>query len=157
MKSHGMYLLSAHVDALACRVLLRILDEEPTAAKLEALVRGLAASPDPANREAAEQVRAAVAEMRSSWALFRDDRIDRLGFVDETTKPADLGGRAESGGESSSGHLTVAQVAERLRISTQYVRRLCGDQRLSATRRGRTWVIDSTSVDEYEAARSSVA
>jgi excisionase family DNA binding protein len=157
MRSHGVYLLSAHVDVLACRVLLRILDEEPTAAKLEALVRGLAASPDPANREAAEQVRAAVAEMRSSWALFRDDRIDRLGFVDETTKPAGRGCDAESRGESSSGHLTVAQVAERLRISPQYARRLCRSQSLSAIRRGRTWLIDATSVDEYEAARSSVA
>jgi excisionase family DNA binding protein len=156
VKYRGIHLHGAHVDTLACVVLLRVLDLPAPAKELAATLRGLAASEDPGNRVAIAQVEAALAEMRSAAGAFARHRAELAGSDDGTAEPAVAAERASSV-SPPSGHLTVVGVAERLGVSHEYVRRLCREQVLSATRIGRAWSIEETSIVEYEARRSTAA
>jgi len=51
--------------------------------------------------------------------------------------------------------LTAQQAAETLRISTQMVTRLCREGQLKASRVGRDWLIEPSSLDEYSVSSAS--
>lgn len=156
MKYRGAFVRGANVDPLACVVFLRVLQSPEVAPFLSRYLRGLALQPGGAGAPTIRQVEAALGQMHAAHAEYRRLVVDQEGFVDETTKP--IAEAAKAGSASPpSGHLTVAEVAERLTVSQQYVRRLCSRQILSATHRGRAWVIDVGSVIEFEASRSTAA
>ena len=156
MKYRDAFVRGANVDPLACVVFLKVLQSPEVAPFLSSYLRGLALQPGDAGKPTIRQVEAALGEMHAAHAEYRRLVLEKGGFVDETPKP--LPGTAEAGSASPpSGHLTVAEVAERLTLSQQYVRRLCRRQILSATHRGKAWVIDVSSVIEFEASRSTAA
>ena len=45
--------------------------------------------------------------------------------------------------------LTVADVAEKLNVSSQYVRKIITDKKIVATRVEGQWVIESSALDDY--------
>lgn len=54
---------------------------------------------------------------------------------------------------SGSRWLTVAEVATKLGIDTSLVARYCAEGRFTAEKPGRDWLIEPSSVDEFERAR----
>lgn len=156
MKYHGVHLRGAVVQPLACVVLLKVLQAPEVAPHLSRYLHGLGLRPDRAGHPTIAQVEAALAQMHAAqeeyWALMAEPDGSAVG----TAEPALAEAQAESV-PPPSGHLTVTAVAERLSFSREYVRRLCRSGRLSATRRGREWLIEPGSVIEYEAMRSTAA
>lgn len=156
MKYRNSFVRGANVDPLACVVFLKVLQSPEVAPFLSRYLRGLALQPDGAGEPTVRQVEDALGQMHAAHAEYRRLAHDRSGFAVEPPKPAAVGAGAESV-SPPSGHLTVAEVAERLALSQQYVRRLCSRQILSATHRGRAWAIEAGSVIEFEASRSTAA
>lgn len=156
MKYRGMHLRGAHVEPLACLVLLKILQSDEVEPRLSRYMQGLAQTPDEKARSMRAQVDAALAEMRATVRELGEHDAELGSSGVGTAEPVGPGSPAESV-SPPSGHLTVTAVAERLSVSKEYVRRLCRDTRLSATRRGREWLIEPGSVIEYEATRSTAA
>lgn len=141
--------LPAVVSPLAALVLSGDL-----ASVIEPYLRSMELSPIERNREAARQIRQAQASMRESARQLR--QRGEVGSAGGTAEPAPVVEVAESGVSSSWDHLTVVQVAGRLQVSSEYVRRLCRTGGLSATRSGRDWAIDAESVAAYELSRRRV-
>lgn len=155
MKYRGAVLRGAHVEPLACIVLLKVLEMPEVAPHLSAYLRGLSARAGQDSHPVIDQIDAALNEMRAAQREYTRSRAELDGSDVGTAEPA----RVEDAGGSVSppqGHLTVTEVAERLGVSSEYVRRLCRDRVLSATRTGRAWSIEITSVVEHEA-RSTAA
>lgn len=158
VKYRGVHIHGAHADTLACVIFLRLLERPEVAPHLADLLRGLAASSDPANRAAVEQVEAALAEMRDARARLAAHRDELKGCASATPQPVDAEAPATSVSSRPPRVLLVGEVAERLRCSETWVKRLCSSGVLSATKPGgRDWAIDAGSVAAYEAARRPVA
>lgn len=156
VKYRGVEIRGAYMDTLACVIFMRLLDRPEVAPLLADLLRGLALSMDTANQLAVEQVESTIAQMRSARGELLRHRDEAEGSAGGTSEPVEATARARSAA-SSPWTGRVAEVAERLELSESYVKRLCRNQVLSATKSGREWVIDQASVDAYEAARRPVA
>lgn len=119
-----------------------------------AYARQLERAVDPDARLGAEELFVFFAELRQGakdWSERWDDGRVETAKASKSPTPASLASPPWS-------HLTVAQVAERLGLSEQWIRKLCDDTEsvLSATRTGKRgrWRIDPESVAIYEATRS---
>jgi len=156
MRYRGVEIRGAHMDTLACVIFLRLLERPEVAPLLGDLLQGLALSADSGNRLAVEQVEGTLAQMRSARGELMRHRNELRGSAGGTSEPGKAEVRAACAA-SPPGTGRVAQVAERLGLSESYVKRLCRDQVLSATKSGREWVIDEASVVAYAEARSPVA
>lgn len=152
--------LPAVMGPRACVVVQRALSEGDQLRRFEQLAAGLDASRDPENLLAAGEVRSWLASMREAAGQYRARQTGGVvGSAGGTSEPVSGAGGAESGVSppSGSGIRRVAEVAEELELSESYVKRLCRDEVLSATKSGREWAIDAGSVAEYQASRRRVA
>jgi excisionase family DNA binding protein len=156
VRYRGVEIRGAYLDPLACVIFMRLLERPEVAPLLADLLRGLALSADAANRLAVEQVESTIAQMTSARRDLMRERDEHRGSAGGTSEPQEPAAQTVSA-VSPPRTSRVAEVAERLELSESYVKRLCRDRVLSATKVGREWVIDAASVDEYEAARRPVA
>ena len=141
-------LLAASVGPLASSVIVSRfgLALEETARNFE-----LVGTPEAVG--AAKQLRRALAEMRESARLRNLARAE-IGSGGGTAEPAGVAPGPELGAPPWIHLLRVSQVVERLGVSGSYVRRMCRDGDLSATKVGREWLIEEQAVADLLAARS---
>lgn len=142
-------LLPAVVGPWAAYVIARDYGDE--------LVRHAAAlEASPTTAVLGRQLRAAVAQMREAGRqqLEAHRASQGWGSVDGTAELPVADDRASSEVPPWM-HLTVDQVAGKVGLSESYVRRLCRNEALPATKRGRQWLIDSRVVADLETLRST--
>lgn len=126
------------------------------------LAAALMADSDPEKRAAGEELREWLESMGEAARQYVERQGDgRRDGSERGTAELVVPGPA-AGSDTSlllgpSAWLVVEEVAEALGVSTSYVKRLCRNRRLSATKAGGTWLIDPASVREHEMRRRPVA
>lgn len=128
--------------------------------RLELLASHYERAVDPRTREAGQEARWLLGQVRESARLWRLRNQDQAGAGSEEASTE----VPESGGGPGSGHLlgadggslSVSEVAARFDCSERWVLTLIDHGVLAATQlssRGRPWAVDEVSVEEYEQTR----
>lgn len=140
----GRVALCASVPPAAALWLLRRVQED--------LLDSAAAFDQRGNSRVGDELRLALSQLTAAAAqVSRDDLLPRIGSAEERESEVE---RESDRGSSNS--LSVAEVADGLKVTRRRVRQLLEDGALAGTQRtqGGTWSIDRRSVEDYLQTRS---
>lgn len=156
--------LGAWVPPKVAVLMARDDGDDGVMARLALLASTYERAVDPQTREAGQEARWVLGQVREAARLWRLRNQDQAGAGSEevSTEVRETAGGSGSGCllGADGGSLSVSEVAARFDRSERWVLTLIDREVLVATRlssRGRPWAIDEASVEEYEQTRRNVA